>query len=173
MGRFLRSFFSLSQCRKLPVVLALLWTAGLLFGVLCASLGSGVPFLIARTVVRSHEVSFIWLILIRLFPLAISLHSVFECRSVVLIPAVFIRAVVFSYTGTCVLTALGSSAWLIYWLLFFADILIVTIHWFVWICAFREKECFSRWNPICAAAAIVLITIFDYLFVVPFLMKLI
>ena len=173
MDGFLRSFFSLFQCRKIPSVLALLWTAGLLFGAMCAVFGSGVPVLTVRDAVRSHEVSFIWLILIRLFPLAFSSHSVFNCRSAILIPAVFLRAVVFSYTGACVVSGLGSSAWLIYWLLFFADTLIVTIHWFVWVCAFREKVSFSQRGLLFAAALIVLITIFDYLFVVPFLMKLI
>ena len=162
---FLLSFF---QCRTARTKLAVLWLLGLLSGSL-VSLSAGTLLAPTMRSAVSGGMSIFGLLAALLLPLLFTAMAVFISQPALLFPVVFLKGFLFSFTGSGVLAAFGTSGWLIRVLLMFSDLLVLPLLWWVWIQVFSgERNTVLRCNALAFVIAVV-IGCFDYTLVAPFL----
>lgn len=155
------------------VTLVLLWLFGLLFGIFLGLYSCGrIPALCYADIFRGR-VSLIWLLIFRCSPLFVCIFSHRTVRHAVLFSTIFIKALIFSFAFICLVSAFGSSAWLVSFFLFLGDGLILTAYWWIWLHLVASN--FSGIKSAISLASVVIapITFFDYVFVAPFMATLV
>jgi len=173
MDRLLHPLFSFFHCSSCHAILRILWVCGLLLGTLAGvHAGSSILFS-SSSGIYSSEAALFWLLLFRLLPLLAVVLFLRISQPSFLFAVVFYKAFVFSFAAICLISVLGSSAWLIYCLLFFGDGLVLTIYWLVWIRLFSVNFHYIESIVLISAIVIALITCFDCAFIAPFMAKLI
>ena len=168
MGGFLCPIHLGICCRKQRVVFASVWLFGLLCGMsLALSQSIDLSYYFAFYTTSIH-VSLLFLLVARILPLVVSYFSL----RYLLLPVVFIKAILLSFTSVSILISLDSSVWLILLLFLFSDILTLPVLLWFWLCLIETGERNSLGNHILGTALIALISLFDYMVVSPFLVRL-
>ena len=172
MARFLRLNLSIFGCRTSHVLLALFWTVGLLLGSF-TSLSADTLLVPTMHTALHSGMSISGLLAALLLPLLITAFAVYIRQPLLLFPVAFVKAFLYSFTGTGLLTAFGSSAWLIRILLMFADSLSLPLLFWVWLRVLSDDQTMALRSIAITAALALMIGCFDYAFVAPFLASLI
>lgn len=166
MDRFLFSGFPVSRCKESTHYLAFAWLSGLLAGPFftCSAGGSFTDMILAAPGTGVAATSLLATVLLPLLCSALAVYT----RHIWILPALaFIKAFLFSYTASAVLTVFGSAGWLVCVLLMFTDILSLPLLWWYWqysMVANRQK--LSR--TVAVAILIMAIGFLDSHFVSPF-----
>lgn len=172
MDRFLHLNLSFLRCRTLRTVLALLWIVGLLLGAVVSLSADTLLSSTMRSALHSG-MSIFGLLAALLLPFLITALAVFISQPSLLLPVAFLKAFLFSFTGTGLLTAFGTSAWLLRCLLMFSDTLVLPLLWWLWLRLLSDDRNTALYSCLFAVAGTVLIGCFDFALVSPFLVSLI
>ena len=172
MDRFLHlPLFSFNRANALRI-LASVWICGLLSGAavsLCAD-----EFLPAMMLAAlSCDVSIFGLLIAILLPLLISFFAVYISQIWLLIPIVFVKAFLFSYTGVGILQTFNASGWLIRILFMFGDSLALPFLWWYWLQVTASVNVSLLRGFLPALLCAVVAGCIDYCYVAPFLAGLI
>ena len=168
MDRFLRLNLSYFGCRTSQALLAVSWLAGLLLGSLI-SLSADTLLVSTMRAALYGGMSIFGLLTSLLLPFMITAFAVYISQPLLIFGTAFMKAFLFSFTGLGLLSAFGSSAWLIRILLMFADSMILPLLWWVWIRILTDDRSRAARNLFCAAVFAAMIGYFDYAFIAPFL----
>ena len=172
VDRFLRLNLGVFNCRTSRVLLAIFWITGLLLGTLTSLLADDLLFSTMRMALCGG-MSILGLLVALLLPLLITAFAVYISQPLLFLPLSFLKAFLFSFVGAGLLTAFGSSAWLLRILLMFADSLTLPLLWWVWLRVLSDEYSSPMRSTLVAAAFVALIGCFDYVYVAPFLALLI
>ena len=171
MVRFLHLPFSHFSCRTLRIALALLWISGLIFGSFLGVRAGEYLLPVNDIAVSSDGFEFLPVLFFRVLPLLFCCISVLLSRPSVLFVAVFLRAFLFSLSAVSFYSTFSTSAWLISVFMLLGDALILSSCWFVLFASLDSS--FNRQAIVISMAAIVFVSLFDYLCIAPFMAKLI
>lgn len=171
MVRFFRYHISAISRKKLAVLLALCWCAGIVLGLYCALTADNFPVSLMRTSVESCA-SITGLLAVLSLPVLFSAFAVYVSQLWLLVPVSFFKAFSFSFVGTLSFLTPESGGWLLRFLYLFSDCFAVLILCWLWL---HCCQC-SRRNGLisCAVTGIFLlmIGIADHWYVSPFLINL-
>ena len=169
VGRFLKLNLSQLSSRSISLFLALCWIAGILLGACFSVFVQGTVFRTLFLSVVSTD-SFVQ----HVFPVAlicvITGLSICFSQVWILMPLVFLKGILFSFTWIGFLGAFRASAWLIRCMFMFADLLSVPLLWFLWLRSASDRRVWSH-SFICFIC-VASIYFVDYSFVLPFLERL-
>jgi hypothetical protein len=121
--------------------------------------------------VCSGGFEFFEVLLFRILPLLFCCISVLLSQASVLFVTAFLRAFLFSLAAVSFYFTLGTSAWLISVFMLLGDASILSSCWFVLFSSLSTG--FNRQAVVISVAAIVFLSLFDYLYIAPFMAKLI
>ena len=154
------------------MILACVWICGLLSGTFLSLSAGDTLFSTMRAAVYCG-MSISGLLCVLFLPLLFTVLAVYISRPLLLLPVAFLKAFLFSFSGTGIFTALHVSGWLFWCFLMFSDILTLPFLWLVWLDSLSDdhKAVFGR--CMLSMFAALLIGCFDYAFVAPFLARLI
>lgn len=172
MDGFLRRNMTYVRCRKLRVILAILWIAGLMLGAYVASLINKV-FSSSPLTVLEFNTPISGLIVSLLLPLFITVVAVCTSQKWLLYVLVCLKSFLFSYAWIGSSSVFNTSAWLLRALLMFGDSLSLVILWWMWLKIDFENRAAAFFGCIPVTICLLLIAYFDYALVVPFLARLI
>lgn len=172
MNTFSQLRISLSNYRNLRFLLILCWPVGLLSGASSAFLCKDTLSLFLRQVIFCGDYSFSGLLFIRLLPILITILVFSYSRPFLLIPLAFLKAFVFSFIAVSVTFAFGLSAWLISTLLLLCEGLTLSVLWFTWFVVLSGAVSYIHHEFTFSCVIVVLVFLFDYLYIAPFLSKL-
>ena len=165
---FGRCLFPFSRKRSV-CVLAFVWLAGLTGGLVTAFLGADSLVLVVRQALICSA-SRSGLLVAVLLPVALSGYAAFRRMFPVLIPVVFWEAFSFTFLGFGVMSACGSSGWLVRLLFAFSSSCMLPVLWLYWLrSSAAEDGSFFTFIP--ALSAALLIGCADYALVSPFLVQ--
>ena len=172
MVRLLHLNLSFLDCRTRRVILAFAWISGLFLGSLISLAADNI--LSSTMLAAAHSgMSISGLLAVLLLPLLFSALAVYISKPIFLIPIVFLKAFLFSFSAAGFLIACDSAAWLFCFLMMFSDTLMLPFLWWFWIISLTlESRTAIRGAVICTVCAFV-IGFCDYFFVSPFLAGLI
>lgn len=171
MARFLYSDFSVIFRKFGRILLALAWTAGLLFGRYFAGLAGDSTFHLARGAV-SDSVSAVSLYSCLMLPLLLSAFAVYMSSPGLLCCIAFGKGICFSWVVSVVEAAYGSSGWLIRFFFLFSDSLFLILLCCFWLMyADGEKKVTALALGSFGVAGAMLVGI-DCWFIIPFLRNL-
>lgn len=172
MVRLLHLNLSLFDCRTRRLILAFAWILGLLLGSVISLAADNILSPTMLAAVHSN-MSISGLLTVLLLPLLFSAFAVYISKPILLIPIVFLKAFLFSYSAAGFLIACDSAAWLLCFLMMFSDTLMLPFLWWFWIRTLTlESSTAIRSAVFCSLCAFV-IGFCDYAFVSPFLAGLI
>ena len=171
MGSFLHLSFYNFDCRALRTSLALVWISGLLSGVLFGiSAGESLQNLYYIDVGTS-TFEFFRLIILRLLLLLFCFASIYFSQRSILFVLLFFSAFFFSLSVASFYFASGTSAWLWSLLMFFGNALILSSYWLALFFSLDSRS--YRQAFLISMASILFISLLDYLWITPFMAKLI
>ena len=171
MERFLHLPFSHFSCRTLRIALAVLWITGLFFGSFLGVYTGEYLLTVNCIPACSGGYEFFAVLLFRILPFLFCCISVLRSQLSVLFVTAFLRAFLFSLAAASFYFTSGTSAWLISVSMFIGDALILSSCWFVLFSSLSTG--FNRQAVVISLAAIVFVSLFDYLYIAPFMAKLI
>ena len=160
------------HCRNPLILFSLVWTFGLLSGsasALCSDDSLSSTMLAAL----DCSLSISGLLGALFLPLLLTAFAVFISQPFLVLPAIFLKAFLFSFVGTGVLCAYQASGWLARGFLMFSDILTLPVLWWIWMQSASESGTVFFHRLIPAAFLFALIGCFDYAFVAPLWARLI
>ena len=149
-------------------LLAFLWCAGLLLGVL-SSLNAGDQTLSLMRTLPQGGVSIVSLLGSQLIPFLISAYAVNIHLHWLLFPVAFLKAFTFSRCAALITIAFHSAGWLLRLLLMFSDLILCPVLLLFWIRFIRGDRRLKRNEAIAFGAAVVICVYLDQTFVSPFL----
>ena len=171
MESFLHPNFSHIRCTMLRNTLALLWLCGLTIGIFLGTYAFEYYSFVEYGGICSNWVEVFSLILCRLLPLVFCFVSFFASFPIVLVLAIFLRALIFSLSAVSCCLCIGTSCWLVSFFMLAGDSLILSIYWYILYCFIGSH--IQRQAVLICAILIVLISLFDYMYIAPFMAKLI
>ena len=171
MERFLHPYFSRFSCRMLRSTLALLWLCGLIIGIFLGMHAGKYYSAVVYDGFCSNGIEIYSLILCRLLPLVFWFVSFFAFCPFVLFSAVFSRALLFSLVAVSCGICVGTSGWLVSFFMLAGDSLILTVHWYILYRFIGSR--IQRQAVLICIFLIILISLFDYMYIAPFMAKLI
>ena len=131
MARFLHSFIAFILRRKRHILLALSWSLGLGAGALTFRYGRNHLASLMPSVFSSRS-SIVGYASSALLPFLFSVTAVYFSIPLLLAVVCFIKAFLYAYVSCGVYHCFGNEAWLIHWLLLFADTLSVPLLYLYW-----------------------------------------
>lgn len=158
-----------SQKNKVPH-LAFFWVLGLVLGVLSCRF---IPRSFSGFMLEASSVSpsFPGSVLCAVVPVLISWFAYRFCSYFLLFPVVFLSAFILAFYSVAMLAAFGAGGWLVHLLYFFSIIVRALVCWVCWI-LLLSKEAHYRFFLFPVILLIcTLIGIIDYVWVSPFLQK--
>lgn len=172
MARF---FYADSPCwwRKYGrLLLAIVWSAGLICGILViASVDD--HFLSLMRSALYVSVSIVGLLSVTLLPFLLTAFAVFICQPVCLLFLCFVKAVFFSFTAFGVSTGFGDAGWLIWHFLLFSDFVSMPLLYWLWLRCSRVNSTFLYGEILLSVSAALLIGSVNCRIISPFLARLI
>lgn len=163
--------FFKSGCRKSVFFLAFSWIAGIIAGSFLSPILSEYSVPLMRMAVESR-VSIIGLVVVILVPCLLSAIAVHLSKNWIIYLLSSVKGICFGFCIQVLLQCYGSAAWLLYILVLFSDICMLTPLFLFWIRhAYGSKQMLYRdmlYYFICAA----IICIIDYLLISPSLLLL-
>lgn len=156
------------QCKESVILLSVLWTLGLVCGLYFVSSTDSL-LLESIYMAASARPSFFGILVITLFPIAISAVSVYSSASVLIYLFCVLKAFCFSFVLCGVISVFGYSGWLIRSLLLFSDSCMVVLLFWLWyriLLSKRNTVHRDLWIGTAIAAAVGTI---DYFLVSPYL----
>lgn len=159
-------------CKTTRSVLAVCWCVGLLFGIF-VSLSAGDFLASTMHAALSGSLSIFGLLTVILLPFLLSALAVSISMPILLIPIVFLKAFLFAFTGMGILTAFYAARWVLAGLLLFCDTLTQPLLWWFWLHAIPNGGSFLLRRALICVIGTVLVGLFDFYFVAPFLANLI
>ena len=171
MERFLYMPYSWFTCRTLRNTLALLWIGGLIFGFCFGLYAADYLLFLIHIDACSSGYKLLPVILFRILPLLFCCLSFYFSQPFVLFGAVFLRAIIFSSAIAIFYFTSGGSAWLVSVFVFLEDALILSAFWFFLLSSFEPRLC--RQTVLISVITTFFATLFDYLYIAPFMAKLI
>ena len=118
------------SCNRKQLLLAAFWTFGLLCGSFLADSASPTFLLLTRSA-TSKAVSVVGLCICSFFTFLLSALAVSFHRIKLLYAIFFCKALLFSWSGCCVMAVFGSAGWLVQFLYQFSDLFFVpALCWF-------------------------------------------
>ena len=152
--------------------LAFVWLSGLVSGVGFSNL-AGDSFLSMMRGAAVSSVSIVSLLSISLLPFLISAFSVYMHSFGLLAGLCFIKGCLFAFISMGVFTAFGSGGWLIRILMMFSDLCCLLPLWLCWL-RILSGSFQGSFRPVVRGGLMAVgIVCFDYLYVLPFLAKLV
>ena len=153
--------------KGMPIILAVCWTAGVVFGAFCyCSSPPEVASLMHRAVFCSASI--VGLLNAALIPFLLSALLMALSMPNLLFGLCFVKAFLFSFVSMGILACSGSGGWLLRCLFLFSDCAVLPVlfgYWF-WLASAPGKTC--RFIITCVVFfAIVLVTILDYRVIAP------
>ena len=160
------------SCNRSTLILAVVWSAGLLTGSILAD-GASQPFLLLTRSAAAAPVSVVGLCTITFLPFLLTALAVFLHRPRLLYGICFCKALLFSWSGCCIMASFGSAGWLVRLLYQFSDLLLVPV-----LCWFSLRHISGKHDlRLREGAGVLMIAMvvgsIDYWLVAPFLVKLI
>ena len=154
------------------MTLAIFWIFGLLAGSLTSR---NADTMLAPTMLSavSGSLSIFGLLTVILLPLLLTATAVFISRPGFLYPVVFLKAFLMAFTGVGLLLTLGSSGWLLRFLLMFSDMLILPPLWFLWLQIVSGRDRLALYCLLIVIFLVILAGFLDYSLVAPFLADLV
>ena len=172
MDRFLHRSFAAFSYRISCFVFAIFWIAGLLSGILmsyCADV-SLFRLMLSGLDARLSIVGFLSVLLL---PLFLSFLAAYLTCPLVICVIAYLKAFLFAFLGMVILHSFRSAAWLIHFLMMFSDLLILPVLWWFWIQVLSGSRSVVFRSGVVSAICIILIGIFDFTAIAPFLASLI
>ena len=168
MDRFLFTHLPSLRCKDSMLFLAFAWIFGLVAGTVFSLSANGAFLAMMRSAVFSRA-SIVSLLSTLALPVLFSAFAVYISQPLLLIPAAFCKAFLFSSLSSGLLAAFGSAGWLICLLFMFSDILTLPLLWSFWL---KSLSC-SRRSAIRSAVPVLITTVIigcaEYRFISPFL----
>ena len=163
--------FPCLDCRRLGRTLALCWVFGLflgcLIGIHCAQSISSIDYFS----VCHGELPLFSLLIFRLLPLFVCVISWHISLQFILVCFAILRGMLFSLSAVCLLFGFGTASWLLSFLLLSGDALSISSFWFVLFRSFNS--CIQKRTIFVSVAVISFASLLEYLYIAPFMAKLI
>ena len=170
MVRFFRCIFLQPQRRVTAIILAFVFSVGILAGAFIAQLTDTSYFLMMRTA-SDYRVSIVALLPSAALPLLFSAFAVYISQTWLLIPIAFLKAFLFGFLSFGLITLNPDSGWLLRFLVMFTDCLSIPVLFWFWIRCYDAKNFFTT-TIIAAFLLITGISLLDYQYISPFLVNL-
>jgi len=171
LDKSFRSKFSRFCCTRLNETLALCWIFSLIFGSLVGTYASSGFLPIDYFSTLREDLPLFLLFLLRIFPLFVCFGAFRISMPILLVCFVFLKGLFFSLTAVYFLSDFGLASLLLTFALLFSDLLSLSVFWFIAIHSF--DSCIHMRTVLAAAIVVLFISLFDYLYIAPFMAKLI
>ena len=171
MVSFFRTDFASHSRRRLAVILAFTWCAGLILGAYTAILAD-IPFFSMMRTAPDARVSIPGLLAVMLLPFLFSAFAVYVSSLWLLVPIAFSKAFLFSYLSTGLSAVAGTSGWLLRFLWMFSDCLTVPVLLWFWFSACSKRREAALINAAAALPVLIGICYLDLQVISPFLVNL-
>ena len=126
MRNVIRSMVRSISCNRSALFLAAAWCAGLFSGT-CLASGASPSFLLLTRSAVSTPASVVGLCTAAYLPFLLAALAVFLRRYRLLYAICFCKALLFAWSGSCVLAVFGSAGWLVRLLYQFSDLFFVPV----------------------------------------------
>ena len=173
MDSFFHPNFGTSRCACLRVLIAILWLCGLLFGAFVPFCCFQQSAALVCTVIAGDELSLWGLFLARLLPVLLTIGAAYFSKPILITLVVFVKAFLFAFTSMSISCLAGSSAPLVCFLLLFSEVVTLPILWMMWNDFLLGNHHFLIRRGFCAVLIVSITSFVDYLYVEPFLRRLI
>lgn len=172
MRKTVRPVLSALVCKGSILLLALVWTVGLISGLVLAE-QTGSICVSLMPMAAGSRVSIVGLLTSACLPFLLTAFAVFISRPSLFYAGVFCHCLLFSWCGVGIMKTYGSAGWLVRLLLqFSAGWMLPVFCWFCIRCLNGKGKTLGKDLGICAGFAAVICSI-DFCWVSPFLVMLI
>lgn len=163
--------FSKSVASRRRFFLLLAWLSGLISGLYLSQYSYHAHYMhlgqFASFVITGNS------LLVSVFaPAIISYVIVRYLSAKAILPLAFLKAFIFSFTSCCISFLWGSAGWLVWFLFFSSDAVLIILLMFFWIRNISNARFVSRFDVIFLFSGAALIFLADYFFLLPLIAKL-
>lgn len=154
--------------RKLRVIFAVILIVGILAGVRL-SYAADDSILTLASVSGNTGLTFWGIAAVLLLPLLISLCAFHFNIPILILPIAFLKSAAFGFCSCCVIFAYGDAGWLVRFLVLFSDSAMFVVLCWYWFSHLEGVRTRLRQDTVLCFVLAVVIGMFDYIYISPFL----
>lgn len=152
--------------KEAPMVLAIFWLAGILFGAACCYVSTEDTVSLMRGICAG-PVSIVGVMNAVFVPFLLSVVFIMLSMKRMLMVLCFLKAFLFSFVSVGILASCGSSGWLLRYFLLFCDCTMLPMLYWYWRRAFTGPAKHLWISSVFACCIILLTTVLDYRVIAP------
>jgi len=160
-----KNFFNSSILLK--VCIAILWCFGIAFGSVCG-VHSSTDYISVMRGFDIQSMSIVGRYVLLFLPLVFSVFAIHYGLYTLILPVVFCKAFIFSYSCCCIVSLFGSASWLLRFLLLFFDSCTLPFLMLIWLRGMTGKQFAMRYEVISCSIYMLIIACVDHYVVLPF-----